>query len=134
MILLDEIPPTPDELIGLYTATGWGVREEYDRETMADVIERSRFVTARVADEEEMRVVGFARILTDDVLTTWVAEIIVDPAYQRRGLGRALMERVIDRYGETAIYAEAVADVEGFFASCGLSRRPGLTAFSRKAR
>lgn len=132
-ILLDEIPPTPGELIGLYATASWGDRDEYDRDAMARVIERSRFITARVAGEEGRKVVGFARVLTDKTLTTWIAEIIVDPAYQRRGIGRSLMEKVIERFGETAIYAEAVAGVEGFFASCGLSRRPGMTVFSRKA-
>lgn len=131
-IRIDEIAPSPGELIGLYATASWGDRAAYDRDAMARVIERSRFITARLTGEESGRVVGFARMLTDETLTTWIAEIIVDPAYQRCGIGRSLMEKVIERFGGTAIYAEAVAGVEQFFASCGLSRRPGMTVFSRK--
>ena len=127
--------PAPQDVVDLYVSVGWGGREEYDIETITRVVAASHFVVAYDdrSDEKGSRMVGFARVLTDDALTTWVAEIIVDPVYQRRGIGRGLMEKVIDRFGGTAIYAEAVAGVDEFFASSGLTRRPGLTVCSRTA-
>lgn len=44
------------------------------------------------------RLVGFARCVSDGEYISYVQDLIVHSAYQRRGIGRALMERVSARY------------------------------------
>ena len=41
---------------------------------------------------------GFARCVSDGEYIAYVQDLIVHSAYQRRGIGRALMERVSARY------------------------------------
>jgi ribosomal protein S18 acetylase RimI-like enzyme len=41
------------------------------------------------------RVVGFARVLTDHVYRATLWDVVVDPAYQGRGIGDALVERAL---------------------------------------
>ncbi|MDY7016250.1 MAG: GNAT family N-acetyltransferase [Cyanobacteriota bacterium] len=41
------------------------------------------------------KLVGFSRILTDYVYRATIWDVIVDPAYQGRGLGRAIVQAVI---------------------------------------
>lgn len=61
-----------------------------------------------VTEGEE--VIGFVRGLTDGEITTYIAELLVDPRYQRRGLGRLLIEACHALYPHTRldVIAEAV--------------------------
>lgn len=40
--------------------------------------------------------VGYARVVTDEVTFAWLADVIVDPAHRRQGLGQALIEGMLD--------------------------------------
>lgn len=59
---------------------------------------------------EGEHVIGFVRGLTDGEITTYIAELLVDPRYQRRGLGRLLIEACHALYPHTRldVIAEAV--------------------------
>ncbi len=50
-------------------------------------------------DRETGQVVGFVTALTDGVLSGFIPLLEVLPAYQGRGVGRALMTRMLDRLG-----------------------------------
>jgi GNAT superfamily N-acetyltransferase len=39
--------------------------------------------------------VGYARVVTDSVTFAWLADVIVDPAHRRRGLGRMLVAGIM---------------------------------------
>jgi len=61
---------------------------QYDPELTAAALERTINVTAWDGE----RLVGCVRMLTDGCFFSTVTEVLVDPAYQRRGIGRRLME------------------------------------------
>ena len=44
--------------------------------------------------EEDQKILGFARYLTDLVMTTFLAEIIIDKSHRRKGLGQQLIEEI----------------------------------------
>ena len=44
--------------------------------------------------EEDQKILGFVRYLTDEVLTTFLAEIIIDKSHRRKGLGQQLIEEI----------------------------------------
>ena len=50
-------------------------------------------------DRETGQVVGFVTALTDGVLSGFIPLLEVLPAYQGRGIGRALMTRMLERLG-----------------------------------
>lgn len=61
-----------------------------DRDRMARMLAGSQLVlTAR----SEGRLVGVARSLTDFAYCTYLADLAVDVEYQRRGIGRELIQR-----------------------------------------
>ena len=47
--------------------------------------------------EDENKLVGFARVISDYATTFYLADVIIDPEYQRRGLGTALVSYVLSR-------------------------------------
>lgn len=44
--------------------------------------------------EEEQKLVGFARVISDFATTYYLCDVIVDAAYQHRGLGEALVSHI----------------------------------------
>ena len=40
----------------------------------------------------EEKQVGFARLITDEVVISWLGDVFIIPEYQKRGLGKWLME------------------------------------------
>ncbi|HEX5117030.1 MAG TPA: GNAT family N-acetyltransferase [Pseudonocardiaceae bacterium] len=52
-------------------------------------------LTLAVVDRESGRLVGFARVLADDVYLAVVLDVIVAPAWRAAGLGAMLMDAVV---------------------------------------
>ncbi len=40
--------------------------------------------------------VGFARVISDHATTWYLCDVIIDPAYRRRGLGKALISHIVN--------------------------------------
>jgi GNAT superfamily N-acetyltransferase len=40
--------------------------------------------------------VAYARVVTDEVTFAWLADVIVDPAHRKRGIGRALIAGILE--------------------------------------
>lgn len=84
------------------------------------------------------QMIGFARATSDGVLSATVWDVAVNPAWQRSGLGRALMERLTTKLVEDGIptitlYAEP--GVVGLYEKLGYVKDPeGIRgmAFQRK--
>ena len=89
---LVERRPTVDEYVRLIAAVQWKPR---DPEAIARALAGSIFAFCAAVDG---RPVGMGRVIGDGGLHYYLTEIVVDPAFQRRGVGgrivRALTERV----------------------------------------
>lgn len=77
------------------------------------------------------RAVGYARVVSDGGFVFYIAEVVVEPAYQGQGVGRALMDRVMARVraalapGERAsVCLMAAKGREAFYAPYGFQTRP----------
>jgi len=76
------------------------------------------------------QLVGVARVLSDGYTFSALTDIIVDPAYQRRGIGRALMDRALMAAPDAKLLIDAQPDCVGFFNRLGCD--PGPTGFVMK--
>ncbi len=88
-------------------------------------------MVALAVDEASGHVVGFATALTDGVLSAHITLVEVLPGYRRRGIGSALVRRLLDRLGD--LYAvDVVCDAEllPFYEVCGLT--PAAAAVRRR--
>ena len=81
------------------------------------------------------RVVGAARALSDGVYCATVVDVAVHPAHQKRGLGTAMMEALLDRIPFDKVYLTAVQGKEGFYEKFGFQRQNGaMGLYSGEAR
>lgn len=85
---------TVDELLALYESVGWSAYTGDPGLLQAAVAGASCTVTARRSG----RLVGLARALSDGATICYLQDVLVHPAEQRRGIGRALVRAVLDRY------------------------------------
>nr|WP_255639286.1 GNAT family N-acetyltransferase [Deinococcus betulae] len=126
------------ELTDLYSSVGWTA---YTREPqrLGQAVEQSSFLwTAR---EDAGRLIGLVRGLTDEVSILYVQDILVCPNWQRRGVGRALLDAVLARYGSVMQMVLLTDNDPGqlaFYASLGFQNTRHLTqtplnAFYRSA-
>ncbi|MCG8920763.1 GNAT family N-acetyltransferase [Actinokineospora sp. PR83] len=82
------------ELLPLYGAVGWSAYTDSPDLLAAGVAGSSCVVTAR----RDGRLVGLARALSDGATVCYLQDVLVDPAEQRRGIGRALVRAVLDHH------------------------------------
>ena len=75
---------------------------------------------------ENAEMIGFCRALTDGHVTTYIAEILVAPAWQRRGLGQALLELCHRLYPETRLDVLSTVGAHGFYQLCGFRAFQGF--------
>jgi len=94
-IIVDEHIPQ-DQLLRLYESVGWFAYTTGKRRSeLATAIRKSSYV---VAAWQENRLIGLARCLSDDSSIFYLQDILVDPEFQRCGVGRRLFEACIHRY------------------------------------
>jgi ribosomal protein S18 acetylase RimI-like enzyme len=94
--------PSAADFRRLRKAAGWPVP---DQPVCKEAIRNSLFGVVAVADGQ---VVGMARVVGDGTLNNYIQDLIVQPEYQRQGIGRRLMEAVM---GELARRAAPGSDV-----------------------
>ena len=94
LVIRPESGMTTDELLSLYASVGWSAYTGDPDLVQAGVTGASYVVTARRGG----RLVGLARALSDGATICYLQDVLVHPDEQRRGIGRALVKAVLDRY------------------------------------
>lgn len=90
-IRYDTGKPCPQAFKTLYDSTGWGTADR-DAGYYAAALGGS---WAQCAAYDGEVLVGFGRLISDGVLHAFVTEMIVLPAWQGRGLGRVIVDRLV---------------------------------------
>ena len=78
------------------------------------------------------RLVGFARMLSDEATNAYVSTVAVAPQWQDRGLGTRLMRSLLDGRDSMKFVLEAAPGAERFYERLGFERAPN--AFVRQRR
>lgn len=107
-----------DDFIRLRSITGLSPR---DRETAENGLPNSLFGTHVTHDN---RVIAMARVVGDGALNFDIVDVAVDPEFQGQGLGRLVMQSVMDylaRHANTDSYITLMADVPQLYEKFGFS-------------
>ncbi len=106
-----------DELFRLYRAAPLGDKSP---EVLRTVFGNSMFTCFVYAGG---RLVGAGRALADGSDCSYIADVAVHPDHQGRGLGKAIIRRLVDQSrGHKKIILYANPGVEGFYAKLGFLR------------
>jgi ribosomal protein S18 acetylase RimI-like enzyme len=117
-----------DDLARLFTAVGMGDRAA-DRARLAQQVMGSRFV---VSAWDGSTLVGFARAISDGATNAYVSTVAVLPAYQRRGIGRGMMQQLMAGRDGLTFALHAAEGAGAFYLACGFDRNPDMYRRLRK--
>ena len=131
----------PEEFNKLRAAVGWSVIE--DSLTIKGLENTAFTVCAR--DDE--KAVGMARVITDYGYVVYIADVIVFPDYQGKGIGGEIMSRVMAYIDENIAQGQAkyialmaAKGKEEFYEKYGFVKRPtdnlgcGMTIWLEKSK
>ena len=122
--------PDKSEYFKLFESTGWNEDYGASADDLITVIENSsHFICAY----DDSKLVGFARMISDGLLHAVIFDVIVLPDYQGRGIGRALMDDILEqcrKWRIRDIQLFCAKGKVGFYEKCGFKSRadngPGM--------
>lgn len=119
------------DVVALYRANGW--THANDPERLRQAIRHSSFCAVA---ESRGRVIAFARAMSDEAFAVYIADILVTPARQGEGIGRAVTQALLDHYPVEMLHHQVLVaerGAEGFYTRLGMQPVGtfGLTAFIR---
>ncbi|WP_035768188.1 GNAT family N-acetyltransferase [Arthrobacter castelli] len=120
------------DLVRLYAAVGWTAYTKAPESLAAAISGSSYVITARMNGE----LVGLARAVSDNATICYIQDILVDPQYQRSGLGRQMVEAILGQYPDVrqkVLVSDAEPGQRAFYESLGFTEAsdmdPPIRAF-----
>lgn len=106
------------EVVALYRANAWSSAEK--PETLLAALRASHSLcTARI----DGVLVGLANALSDGHLVVYFPHMLVHPDYHRRGVGRNIMETMLQKYGNLhQLMLTADGDAVEFYRTMGFTQ------------
>lgn len=123
--------PKEDDFYELYETTGWNGRVGvYSPKELFRAISNSWYV---VTVYYEQKLIGFGRIISDGIYQTFITDIIIHPDFQRKGIGRNVMNLLVEKCklsGIQWIQLSAAKGKKEFYEKLGFKERdldaPGM--------
>ncbi len=101
-IIIKRNPPIfPEELENLCSKVGWSPRP---LNLVKQSLENSFcYITAWHKDKEKEQLIGFARAICDRTFHGVLLDIVVDPRFQNRGIGKAVVKTLIEQLSKAQV-------------------------------
>lgn len=107
-----------EEVVALYRANAWSSAEK-PNELLAALRNSHSLITARLSG----KLVGIGNAISDGHLVVYFPHMLVHPDHQRRGIGRLMMEELLERYrGFHQLMLTADGEAVQFYERLGFSR------------
>jgi len=131
--ILEKIP-SAEEYNQLRKSVGWGI---YESDVIDKALPNSLFSVCAFVNDE---IVGMARIIGDGGLVYYIQDLIIKPKYQRQGMGKTLMNKIMEYIRTHASHNSIIGLMsakgkESFYEKYGFINRPteifgsGMTMF-----
>ena len=108
-----------NEILGLYQSVGWTNYTSHP-EMIKNAYEHSLKIYAAYVND---RLVGVIRVVGDGFSVVFIQDLLVYTEYQRKGIGRALLEKVLQEYKDVYqkhLLTENTEKTIRFYKSLGL--------------
>lgn len=105
-----------DQLQRLFFLSGWSDRETPVMENFNIGFINSTLV---ISAWEGERLVGAVRVLSDRVFRSVIYDLIVEPAYQGKGVGRTLVMRCMEHFPKSEWLVFTTKEISGYYEKLG---------------
>ena len=121
-----------EEITNLYQSVGW--TKYLERISVLEDAYANSLCVIGAYDNEKL--VGIIRAVGDGLTIVFIQDIIVQPEYQRKGIGTKLLKAVMDKYSDVyqmELLTDNTEKTKAFYRSAGFSASDdmGCVAFIR---
>lgn len=88
---------------------------------------KNRFAVMTCWNGEDL--VGFGTIVSDGEMYSSIYDVVIDPEFQKKGIGRAIIEKLIETAPDTCIHLTSTFGNEEFYQRVGFKKHK--TAFAK---
>jgi ribosomal protein S18 acetylase RimI-like enzyme len=126
-----KVDITHEALLHLYESVGWSAYTQ-DNPDLTSLLEGAKhYLTAWDGE----RLIGLIRVVGDGVYIAYIQDVLVHPDYQRQGIGKYLMQKMLKeiRYAKQIILTtENSPATKAFYQSLGMKEfnETGALGFS----
>ncbi len=109
-----------EQLINLYTSVGWSSYTQNPRQ-LQKALANSLFA---IGAYDQNHLVGLIRVVGDGLTIIYIQDLLVNPAYQRQGIGTKLINRVLKKYNsvrQKVLLTENTVKTRRFYESCNFN-------------
>lgn len=117
------------EVIDIYVANGWGSEKDYTVRVVKNFFQNTTYCAFAIHPKTK-QLLGFCRVLSDNIHDTWINEIVVRPEYHKQTVGGELLENIKNKFKHTSIYTETFLGTEHFFQTRGFKARKNMVVCS----
>jgi GNAT superfamily N-acetyltransferase len=110
-----------DQLHHLFTAVGWSNDEPLPENLKKGFMQSWLNSTLVVSAWDGDRLVGAVRVLSDTIFRSIIYDLLVDPDYQGKGIGKKLVETCISHYPDSEWLVGMDKKNIGFYEKCGFN-------------
>ncbi|MCC5894189.1 MAG: GNAT family N-acetyltransferase [Alkalibacterium sp.] len=118
---------TMDDLLSLYSSVGWSAYTDHP-DKMAKLLSGAvNLISAWDGDH----LVGLVRALSDNASIVYVQDILVHPEFQRKGIGRHLLDSLLKDYAhirQIVLMTDNTEKTKAFYQSLGFSAAEDVEA------
>ncbi len=100
-----------------------------DREYLAKQVRGARWV---VHAYDAGRLVGFCRAISDGVSNAYISSVMVHPEYRLRGVGRAMLARLLDGKDDIKFVLHSRKAAAPFYAAIGFTSATDILVRDRR--
>lgn len=108
------------EVLSLYRSVGWTVYADNPAMVKAAFAGSLLVLGAFVQDE----LIGLIRAVGDGASILYIQDILVAPEYQRKGVGRRLLQAMLAQYPsiyQTVLMTDNIPERAAFYRACGFT-------------
>lgn len=112
-------PINPEDLQNLFQQTDWAQRRTpLDIQQMLD---RSQ-LTLGVWDDD--RLIGFVRVVTDDIYRAWIEDLVVDHNYRKQRIASHMLDKLLKRLEHIElVMVDCPPELKRFYAKSGFQSK-----------
>ena len=81
------------EIVDLYKAAGWW-KDSYEASHLP-LLMKGSFIFVLAVDNKTEKAVGMGRVISDGISDGYIQDVVVLPAYRKKGIGKAIIKELI---------------------------------------
>ncbi|MFD2214580.1 MULTISPECIES: GNAT family N-acetyltransferase [Bacillaceae] len=125
--------PSFEQFVSLHEASGLikSKKGTYTREQLYQAAENSWYHIS-IYDQDQL--IAFGRMISDGVYQALICDVMVDPSYQKQGLGKKIIEALLQKCKDSGIQSVQLFSAKGkqqFYKKLGFEEReldaPGMS-------